>query len=316
MVFDAPRTAALQSCLLRTEGSGLGSLAEPPVSGVKSVERRVDCASKDEASCVKFIIGCISSDDEDTDPWSGYQQRRQQKRCRQKSEGSSGVSTHMSTSISNTSSSFASNFSADIDDEDEEDELESVDGDDGRVASFTHIGVKSTVFEALAPASLVVEQSNVLRPNDGNGGVSGGAAAAAESVNGPHLHEMSYLCVYPAPALEIKWQYFICGEFLVFYIPAAHKVVGLHDALITLLEYGEKNFQCSNAVVLIEKERVDKTSLERTFEFLGFRFAGPKDVSACLADFTKDYALMISDYSDLCDESDDDGDCESLFNEE
>lgn len=314
VVFDAPRTAALQSCLLRTEGSGLGSLAEPPVLGVKVVKKRVDGVIKDvreneyqeDVNCVKFIIG-DSSDEEDDDPeWSKMVKYDQFSRKRQKSEGSSGVSTRMSTTMSNASSSFASNFSgASLIDEEDDASINKFcsNGKNSFTSQSSGVPTSPALFgSSFSSNSVVVDHSNVLC--SGNSSHSSAVAVA-------HSHEMTYLCVNPTPALEILWNYFVCRESLVFFIPEIPKVVGIQDALITLLEYGESDLHCSNAVVLIERDRIDKTSLERMFSFLGFHVAGKSEIIDCLKTYMSKYLIMISDFSDLLDDTDDDN--ESLF---
>lgn len=302
MVFDAPRTAALQSCLLRTEGSGLGSLTEPPVVGINFVKRRVDCETSDkyeaESNCVKFTIG-DSSDDEEED-WPKFNSF-----SRQKSEGSSGVSTRLSTTMSNASSSFASSFSG-IDYDLTEDDDRSVDSAENKslFPLASSVATNLPLFDAkLISDRVIVEQSNVLCTRDGENTFTVAMA---------HLHEKSYLRVHPVPAVEIEWQHFVCGKFLVFNIPVIAKAVGIQEALITLLEYGENNLHCSNAVVLIETGRSDKTSLERMFAFLGFHFAVSSELPKCLQKYLDDYVVMVTDFSDLCDDSDDN---ESLFDE-
>jgi len=327
-VFDAPRTAAYSSCLVRTEGSGLGSPKEPPVLGATAVgvvkvnarnggKAVVEKGFVSRSDVVKFIVGCTDSEEEEdgagiqrvvgaesvlTQPvqdgklaglrrCTGTLANMSSDRKRLQSECSSGVSTRFSCSNSSNSSncSMTSGLTSSDDDDGVDDSSPVVSISSGYVSPGTDVDDACEAFANIATTASATNEGLL----------------AVEYTPSP----LKRLVVNPAPSVEIEWWYSVVGGIMVVNAPkSTQKACGISDALVTLLEYGENELHCSRAVILIELDSPEKDSLQRMFSFLGFTILAPKSTPACLRSYSK-YVLMVTDFSDL-QENDSDLDLE------
>jgi len=293
---------------LRTEGSGLGSPKEPPVLGVEgSVAVKVK-GGKDEVvgvekkvmppgGGVKFIVGCTESEDEEfneeiygrankleplNEEKSGVFRRCPDasvscERNRLRSECSSGVSTRFSSSESSKSSncSIVSGLSC-------EDDVSNLDSSGiDSLPDVEELETKKKKMASMDAATLT------LATNEG----------LVVCIPPPLTKS---LIVNPAPSVEIVWSYDVIGGMLVANAPTSiQRARGVNDALVTLLEYGENELHCSRAVILVERDSLEKESLLRMFSFLGFIQLEARETPSCLRPYTKDYVLMVTDFTDL-----------------
>lgn len=81
--------------------------------------------------------------------------------------------------------------------------------------------------------------------------------------------------VSPVTGLEVSWETRLLKDTLYVELPPGILPEGSKESLVTLLEYAEDKLKCSNVVVCLNKNRTDRVSLLRVFNFFGFHMLAP-----------------------------------------
>jgi len=81
--------------------------------------------------------------------------------------------------------------------------------------------------------------------------------------------------ISPVASLEVKWETTLVKKVLYVDLPSGILPEGSKESLITLLEYAEEELRCSHVVLTIGKNRSDRGSLLRVFNFFGFQILPP-----------------------------------------
>lgn len=111
-------------------------------------------------------------------------------------------------------------------------------------------------------------------------------APAVNLVSGQNASILRYTtdttdCV--ADTAPITWQFLIVQKTMIVYIPEdLQKEKGFKDGLVALLEHGEDDLGCSQAIAALENDRADRATLLRLFMFLGFSMLPPHSIPAML----------------------------------
>lgn len=103
--------------------------------------------------------------------------------------------------------------------------------------------------------------------------------------------------------VEVNWDTVLVDRKLYIEIPASILPDGSRESFVTLLEYAEETLHCSHVIVCFKKERVDRTSLIRTFMYMGFVVVPP---CSPMAPKCSD-ALFMAYTIDEDDDDDDEG---------
>lgn len=74
---------------------------------------------------------------------------------------------------------------------------------------------------------------------------------------------------------EAVWETVLIGSRLYIQVPPSLVPEGSREAFITLLEYAEEVLHCSDIIVCLKKDRLDRPQLVRTFMYLGFSVLPP-----------------------------------------
>ncbi|XP_025081917.1 LOW QUALITY PROTEIN: ornithine decarboxylase antizyme 1-like [Pomacea canaliculata] len=118
--------------------------------------------------------------------------------------------------------------------------------------------------------------------------------------------------VSPVPGKEVVWETILVDNSRL-YVEVPHGILpeGSRESLITLLEYAEEQLKCTHVILCFKKNRPDRSSLLRVFNFFGFTILPPGHQ---LVPKTEDLIFMayVID-NDGTDSSDDDSksDCGS-----
>eukprot|EP00745_Piridium_sociabile_P037200 TRINITY_DN67435_c0_g1_i2.p1 TRINITY_DN67435_c0_g1~~TRINITY_DN67435_c0_g1_i2.p1 ORF type:complete len:155 (+),score=45.26 TRINITY_DN67435_c0_g1_i2:488-952(+) len=125
----------------------------------------------------------------------------------------------------------------------------------------------------------------------------------------------SNLCfkVCPVPGVEVVWETILVDKQRLYVeVPSGILPEGSRESLITLLEFAEEQLKCSHVILCFRKNRPDRASLLRVFNFFGFSILPP---SHPLVPKTEDLLFMAyvidSGNSSSSDDDDDDDECGS-----
>jgi len=110
----------------------------------------------------------------------------------------------------------------------------------------------------------------------------------------------------PVAGVECQWETILLDGRLYVEVPPGILPQGSRDSLVDLLEFAEENLKCSHVILCFKRNRPDRASLLRVFNFFGFSLVGPAHP---LAPPTEDllfmaYLIQGDDSSDDDDEDD------------
>lgn len=74
---------------------------------------------------------------------------------------------------------------------------------------------------------------------------------------------------------SVEWETVLWRGCLYIRVPNCLLPEGSKEGFVSLLEYAEETLRCTNIVVCLRKDRVDRAVLVRTFMFLGFNVLPP-----------------------------------------
>ncbi|KAK7471819.1 hypothetical protein BaRGS_00035558, partial [Batillaria attramentaria] len=116
--------------------------------------------------------------------------------------------------------------------------------------------------------------------------------------------------VTPVPGIEVVWETILVdGKRLYVEVPSGILPEGSRESLITLLEHAEEQLKCTHVILCFKKNRPDRTSLLRVFNFFGFSILPPGHPLAPKTDDLIFMAYVIDNSDD--ESSDDDEDSKS-----
>ncbi|CAG5116355.1 unnamed protein product, partial [Candidula unifasciata] len=81
--------------------------------------------------------------------------------------------------------------------------------------------------------------------------------------------------ISPVAGLTVFWEATLVNDTLYVELPAGILPEGSKESLVTLLEYAEEKLKCKHVVCCFNKNRVDRVSLLRVFNFFGFQILPP-----------------------------------------
>ncbi|GFS06679.1 ornithine decarboxylase antizyme [Elysia marginata] len=81
--------------------------------------------------------------------------------------------------------------------------------------------------------------------------------------------------ISPIPGLEVAWETTLINDALYVELPSGILPEGSKESLVTLLEYAEEKLKCKYVVLCFNKNRTDRVSLLRVFNFFGFQVLAP-----------------------------------------
>lgn len=125
----------------------------------------------------------------------------------------------------------------------------------------------------------------------------------------------SNLCfkVCPVAGVEVVWETILVDKQRLYVeVPSGILPEGSRESLITLLEFAEEQLKCTHVILCFKKNRPDRASLLRVFNFFGFSILPPNH---SLVPKTEDLLFMAyvidNGSSSSSDDDDDDDDCGS-----
>lgn len=74
---------------------------------------------------------------------------------------------------------------------------------------------------------------------------------------------------------EACWETLFHGQILYIQVPTSLLPEGSKEGFVALLEYAEEVLKCTDIIICMKKDRVDKAQLVRTFMFIGFTVLPP-----------------------------------------
>jgi len=83
--------------------------------------------------------------------------------------------------------------------------------------------------------------------------------------------------IAPVAGLEVSWETTLLDSTLYVELPTGILPEGSKESLVMLLEYAEEKLKCNHVVVCFNKNRPDRVSLLRVFNFFGFQMLPPGD---------------------------------------
>lgn len=102
--------------------------------------------------------------------------------------------------------------------------------------------------------------------NDFNNSARKNAAPASSSLT---------FKISPVAGLVVSWETTLVKDSLYVELPAGILPEGSKESLVTLLEYAEEKLKCKHVVLCFNKNRTDRVSLLRVFNFFGFQILPP-----------------------------------------
>lgn len=115
--------------------------------------------------------------------------------------------------------------------------------------------------------------------------------------------------VSPVAGVEVVWETVLVDRrHLYVEVPSGILPEGSRESLITLLEYAEEELKCSHVILCFKRNRPDRSSLLRVFNFFGFQILPP---GHWLVPKTEDLLFMAYVISEASSSSDDDDDDDS-----
>ncbi|KAH9509704.1 hypothetical protein Btru_044291 [Bulinus truncatus] len=81
--------------------------------------------------------------------------------------------------------------------------------------------------------------------------------------------------ISPVAGLVVSWETTLVKDTLYVELPAGILPEGSKESLVTLLEYAEEKLNCKHVVMCFNKNRSDRVSLLRVFNFFGFQILPP-----------------------------------------
>lgn len=87
----------------------------------------------------------------------------------------------------------------------------------------------------------------------------------------------SNLCfkVEVVEGLQVTWETMLVDGKLFVEIPTGILPEGSKEGLVTLLEFAEERLHCKNVIIYFKRDRNNRSSLIKTFMFLGFEVVPP-----------------------------------------
>jgi len=115
--------------------------------------------------------------------------------------------------------------------------------------------------------------------------------------------------VSPVAGLEVEWETILVDGRLYVEVPPGILPAGSRESLVELLEYAEDKLKCSHVILCFRRNRPDRASLLRVFNFFGFCVVPPSHALAPRSEDLLHMAYVIGgDSSDEEDDDDDDDD--------
>lgn len=123
--------------------------------------------------------------------------------------------------------------------------------------------------------------------------------------------------VSPVAGVEVVWETVLVDRKRLYVeVPSGILPEGSRESLITLLEYAEEELKCTHVILCFKKNRPDRSSLLRVFNFFGFTILPPGN---WLVPKTENdllfMAYVIHDSSSSDDDDDDDSDKSDIGSE-
>lgn len=81
--------------------------------------------------------------------------------------------------------------------------------------------------------------------------------------------------ISPVAGLTVSWETTLVNDVLYVELPAGILPEGSKESLVTLLEYAEEKLKSKHVVCCFNKNRADRVSLLRVFNFFGFQILPP-----------------------------------------
>jgi ornithine decarboxylase antizyme 1 len=81
--------------------------------------------------------------------------------------------------------------------------------------------------------------------------------------------------ISPVAGLTVSWETTLVNNVLYVELPSGILPEGSKNSLVTLLEYAEEKLKCKHVVCCFNKNRADRVSLLRVFNFFGFHILPP-----------------------------------------
>lgn len=100
-------------------------------------------------------------------------------------------------------------------------------------------------------------------------GLCGGPDVPGEDNGGPPPLRLTFRTA------RQPWDAVLLGRTLFVALPPTMLPEGSREAFVALLEAAEEQLKCQHVVVVFEKDRPDRSTLIRTFMFLGFAILSP-----------------------------------------
>ncbi|KAI8785630.1 ornithine decarboxylase antizyme 1 [Biomphalaria glabrata] len=97
---------------------------------------------------------------------------------------------------------------------------------------------------------------------------------SARKNNLPATANMTFK-ISPVAGLVVCWETTLVKDALYVELPAGILPEGSKESLVTLLEYAEEKLNCKHVVLCFNKNRSDRVSLLRVFNFFGFQILPP-----------------------------------------
>jgi len=117
--------------------------------------------------------------------------------------------------------------------------------------------------------------------------------------------------ISPIVGLEVTWETTLFNNSLYLDLPNGILPEGSKESLVTLLEFAEEELCCRHVILCFRKDRNDRVSLLRVFNFFGFQILTPNHPLI----MKPNKEIMHMAYAIEQDSSDDDGDGDSSGSE-
>jgi len=112
----------------------------------------------------------------------------------------------------------------------------------------------------------------------------------------------------PVAGVEVEWETLLVdGQRLYVEVPPGILPEGSRESLVELLEFAEEKLKCTHVILCFKRNRPDRSSLLRVFNFFGFSVMPPNHA---LAPRSEDllYMAYVIDAGDSSSDDDDEED--------